>query len=346
MKKVTVIGNFAQKLDSLDGQTIKTRTLASELQILLGVKNVSTIDTYNWKSNPPLLFSKCFLSLFTSKNIVFLPAQNGVKVLLPLLAILNIFFDSSLHYVVIGGWLPELIRENKKLKSKASRLKGIYVETESMLKALNKEDLYNVFILPNFKSLEILDETQLVYPTNEPLKLCTFSRVMKEKGIEDAVKAVKKVNAHLNRIAFSLDIYGQIDEKYKSEFEMLLKTFPDYVKYKGTVKYTESTKVLKEYAALLFPTYYEGEGFAGTIIDAFASGIPVVASKWRYNAEIISDGKDGFLYDLADENGLFKILSIISDNPDIIKSMKLHCLARAKQYTSKAVVGAFVYYLA
>lgn len=39
-----------------------------------------------------------------------------------------------------------------------------------------------------------------------------IERVMKEKGIEDAVNAVNKINKLENRRVFILDIYGQIDK--------------------------------------------------------------------------------------------------------------------------------------
>ena len=44
-------------------------------------------------------------------------------------------------------------------------------------------------------------------PELKPLPLCTFSRVMKEKGIEDAVYAVRTVNEHFGRTVYTLDIY-------------------------------------------------------------------------------------------------------------------------------------------
>lgn len=42
----------------------------------------------------------------------------------------------------------------------------------------------------------------------EPLRLCTFSRVMKEKGIEDAVNAVEAVNEYFGRLVYTLDIWS------------------------------------------------------------------------------------------------------------------------------------------
>jgi glycosyltransferase involved in cell wall biosynthesis len=56
------------------------------------------------------------------------------------------------------------------------------------------------------------------------------------------------------------------------------KRFPEYVVYGGVVPFNKSVEVLKDYFAVLFPTYYEGEGFAGTIIDAHSAGVPIIAS--------------------------------------------------------------------
>ena len=111
-----------------------------------------------------------------------------------------------MHYVVIGGWLPQLLERNNLLTIKLKKFDGIYVETHFMIKALQKLGLQNIRYLPNFKRLDILKEDQLVYCTSEPYKLCTFSRVIKEKGIEDAINSVKSINDNLGRIVYTLDI--------------------------------------------------------------------------------------------------------------------------------------------
>lgn len=49
-----------------------------------------------------------------------------------------------------------------------------------VFQALKKSS--NVFVMPNCKKLTILFENELVYSFGVPYKLCTFSRVMHEKG--------------------------------------------------------------------------------------------------------------------------------------------------------------------
>ena len=158
-----------------------------------------------------------------------------------------------MHYIVIGGWLPNYLKDKPKLRNWVSKFNFVYVETHVMLNALVKQGLKNAKHLPNFKRLKVLDESELIYQYNEPYKLCTFSRVMKEKGIEDAINAVTSINNEKKRVVFTLDIYGQIDDNYKERFDELKSAFPDYIKYKGVVDFDKSVDVLKEYMALLFP---------------------------------------------------------------------------------------------
>ena len=79
-------------------------------------------------------------------------------------------------------------------------------------------------------------------------------------------------------------------------------------------------------------TYYEGEGFAGTIIDAFAAGLPVIASDWKYNSEIIKQGITGVITKTHSISELKN--AILSINSDVEKwnFMRKNCISEAKMY--------------
>lgn len=332
MIQIGVCGHFGKDLNLSDGQTIKTKTLTKELKNKFGENEVITVDTYGWKINPLKLLLRCIWLIKNCKSVIILPGPKGIKIFIPLFLLLNKMFNSKMHYVVIGGWLPDLTRDSVRLKDKLLKLDGIYIETYSMIEDLKNMGLRNVYYLPNFKSLSILKEKDLVYSKEKPYKLCTFSRVSKEKGIENAVAAVKKVNETLGYYAYELDIYGQVDAPYVDRFKELREKFPQYISYKGVVPYEESVNTLKNYFALLFPTYYEGEGFAGTIIDAFAAGVPVIATNWRYNGEIINHLSDGLIYDYRKPDQLKEILIKVIDDETFLLNMKKHCIERAKEY--------------
>lgn len=339
IKKATVIGHFAFGEELLNGQTIKTKILTDELDKKFGKNKIRKIDTHGGKK---LLLKVPFqvLSAFVhSENIIIFPAHNGVRVYVPLLAVGKKFFDTRrLHYVVIGGWLPEFIQHRKRLKNCLNKFDGIYVETSTMKRRMEQQGFQNIIVMPNCKDLNILNESDLVYHEAEPYKLCTFSRVMKEKGIEEAVNTVREVNESMGKVVYVLDIYGQIDEKQTEWFCELKDTFPQYIQYKGMVDYRESVETIKNYFALLFPTKYEGEGFAGTLIDALAAGVPVIASDWKYNSDIIIDGKTGKLYCADNRDMLVKILSYAYWNRREWEKQKLHCIQQAQDYLPQNVI--------
>ncbi len=176
-------------------------------------------------------------------------------------------------------------------------------------------------------------------PPMPSLPVCTFSRVMKEKGIEEAVRAIESINNQYKRQVYALTIYGQVDPHQIDWFEKLQQTFPSYIKYGGMVPFDKSTEILKDYFALLFPTYYEGEGFAGTLIDALAAGVPVIASDWHYNAEIVLDEKTGLVHKTKDDQGLKDALERAYLFPQKWNEMKLNCIRLAHHYVPEKAIA-------
>lgn len=339
--KVAVIGHFGEGACLLNGQTVKTKIITEELQNQLGKSQVLKIDTHGgWKTLLKAPF-QVFYALFRSKNVIILPAQNGLRVFAPLLWGHRLLFRSrKLHYVVIGGWLPQFVSKRRWLENTLKQFDGIYVETNTMKTALEDQGFGNVYVMPNCKKLKILTKEELVYPTGVPYKLCTFSRVMKEKGIETAVNAVKKVNEQLGYTAYTLDIYGQIDSAQTEWFEAVKSKFPVYVRYCGCVDPQQSVKVLRDYFALVFATHFYTEGIPGTIIDAYAAGIPVICARWESYADVIDEGATGLGYDLDCDWQLEAVLLEAVRKPENLICLKENCIYKAKRYTSE--IGALI----
>lgn len=335
--KICIVGHFGFGKNLLNGQTVKTKIIASEIEKRCGKENVKLVDSSGGIKNVPKLVSKIPKLLKRNENIIILPARNGLRVLTPALCFWNKFFKKKLHYVVIGGWLPQFVSGRKRLAANLKKFCGIYVETETMRQALVGLGFDNVYVMPNCKKLTVLSEDELICPESAPYKLCTFSRIMKEKGIEDAVSAVTEVNEKLGYRAYSLDIYGQTDAAQTEWFESLKSKFPDYIRYGGEVPYDKSVETLKEYFALLFPTYYDGEGFAGTLIDAFSAGVPVIASDWKYNTEIVNENV-GYIFKTGNPAELYDLLIKTAKEPSLLLGKKKNCLREAEKYKAENAI--------
>lgn len=336
---ITICGAFDFEGMATGGQPVKTRELYYALCDKFGSENIKCVETFGWKKSPFSLIKSINRAIIEKGTVIMLPAQNGLKVFLGLFLWAKRRAKISLFYDVIGGWLPDKAAKSKRLLKKLKKLDGIWVETEGMKGMLNELGLDNVHRVPNFRKLNILN-VPICVNGSKPFKLCTFSRVMREKGISDAVEAIRMINAERGEDVFKLDIYGPIDDSFRCEFEELCKF--SFVEYKGVVETDNSTSVLKDYYALLFPTYYDGEGFAGTLLDAFASGVPVLASDWRYNSEIVLHEKTGLIYPPKDVESLKEALIRIETNPDWWQSLRQNCLDEAKKYDRRIVIEQII----
>ncbi|XZN29235.1 glycosyltransferase [Clostridium perfringens] len=342
MYKVGICGHFAIGKNFADGQTIKTRIIGNEIKSKLGSNNVKFVDTHMWRNNKLKLLTQ-FISLCKeSDKLIVLPDQNGVKAILPLSVMLKIFKKYDIHYIVIGGWLPYMLSRNNILKYFIKKITAVHVETTTMKRQMQDLGFTNISIMANIKKLSVLSENDLVNEFKKPYKLCTFSRVVKEKGIEDICNAIQRINSKFDETLFTLDIYGQIDNNYEDYFFEYIKSLPDYIKYKGIVEQSESVSIVKQYLMLVFPTLFKTEGIPGTIIDAYASGVPVLASEWESCHDIIDNNVTGIIYKFKDREELYNKLIYIANNIDEIIKMRKNCLNKSKLYLSDNVINEFI----
>lgn len=342
MKKICIIGHYGFGRNLLNGQTIKTKIITAEIQKQFGSDSVLCLDLAGGVKKIPSLFFKVPQALQKCDDFIMLPVENGLRFLTPLLCFWNKIFKRRLHYVVIGGWLSKFVSKKNQIKKGLKRFNGIYVETNTMKKALEMQGFENVFIMPNCKPLKILSENELIYSEKMPFKVCTFSRVMKEKGIQTAVDVIKHINEMLGYTAYTLDIYGQVDSLQTEWFEELKNHFPEYVQYCGCVDADKSVDVLKKYFALLFPTHFYTEGIPGTIIDAYAAGIPVISAKWESYLDVIDEGITGVGYDFDNTEQFEKILITLIENPQSIIKKKKNCIDKALEYLPENAITILI----
>ena len=89
--------------------------------------------------------------------------------------------------------------------------------------------------------------------------------------------------------SYTIDIYGPITEPELSYLK-------DEPCYKGILKGAEVVmKTLSTYDVVVLPTYYEGEGYPGVIVEAYSLSMPVISTNWQAIPEIIEDGDTGLL---------------------------------------------------
>lgn len=324
-----------------DGQAVRTTVVTRELEARYGKENVGIANTNGWKKRPLAFLWKSFRLIANSSIVVIAPADRGYKIFVPILMFFNKFYHRKLIHLVIGGFLPTLLEQNPRYLAYEKKFDSLFVQTENIKNDLEKLGVENIHYLTNLKRLKKRESNELSLTKDAEIKVCVFSRINKDKGIEDAIEAVKIVNKRLGAQRVTLDLYGLLPEAYKGRFNQLLQENKGLIEYKGIVDYNQTVCVLSNYFVMLFPTYYHGEGFPGNVVDAYNSALPIIATDWLYNKDIIKDGRNGILVPVQSPEAIADALLYLYNHREIRLAYARNCLEDASQYEPDKVMADF-----
>lgn len=328
---IGIIGHFASYKDMNDGQTVKTREIYNELK-KNDEYNITVLDTQNYKKRLFSFLINIFKLHKKNSYIIIIVASGGAKVLIPLLSFFNHFFKKKLCFCSVGSWLDVRAKKNKILKRSLKRINLVLVETTELKNSLEGMGFNNISIMYNFKNLNKCSSQNIKRLNNS---FCTFSRVIKEKGVEDVIFAVEK----LNKMGYKcfLDIYGPIPDDYKDEFNTIIDKCEKNIKYCGNVNPNDSIKYLSKYYMLIFPTHFVKEGLPGTLIDAYSAGTPVIASNWLSAKEFVPN-EVGYIYDFCDTEKLFECMKYCIDNPSDVEEKRNNTLQFVEKFKPEVAI--------
>lgn len=330
--RIFILGYFGNVTNQLDGQTVKTRNIYN---ILSNKYQVDYFDTQLIKYNK-LSFFSIFKKIIMADKIIFMGGQRNLKLFFPLLFIISKILNKKLIYVVIGGWLSEFLLKRKFFSIILKNIDNILVETNFLKRELGNVGFNNIGIIPNFRIVPEVRELSFNKMASSDFKIVFMARIVEEKGIylifEFIERYIKnKINYKKNVI---VDFYGPISDKDKKKFMILIEKYSNYVSYKGILEPDNIYKVLPQYDLLLLPTFYSGEGFPGTIIDAYLSALPVIATKWKQIPEFIDHEETGFLIEYSADMLEFYIHKLVNDN-DLLIVMRKNAYIKSKFYSSE-----------
>ncbi|MBM6906593.1 glycosyltransferase [Collinsella tanakaei] len=337
-KQICLIGRIDPSGQLSDGQTVKTRTIWKLLKENYGNNAIVAVDTRDYMRNPFRVAIAFINAMMKCDDIVVLLSRGGRRAFFPFLSLAAKRFNKRIFHSLIGGKLADNIRDEDgvRLVRQLNTFQINWVESQSLVNELRRLGVMKVEYLPNFKDVVPLNADSLPVPARNPIRFCTFSRVCVAKGIPDAASATEMLNDE--GIPCLLDVYGPVEKDFQTEFESILNNC-HHVSYKGVIRSNDSVEVVKNYAALLFPTTWAGEGFPGSIIDAYAAGVPVIAYHWRYFEEIIEEGSTG-IGCAPDVNALAEaMLNFVKLDDSDHMSIKRNCIAHAEMYSSARVFG-------
>jgi glycosyltransferase involved in cell wall biosynthesis len=148
-----------------------------------------------------------------------------------------------------------------------------------------------------------------------PLKLVYIGRISALKGLHLLIEAVQQISTD----KISLDIYGpEEEEEYAMKCRQKSKENRN-IRWNGTIHSEIVIQTLSKYDVLCLPSAFEMSPLV--IQEAFAAGLPVLASDVYGNAEQITHGVNGWLFKLNDAMDLaVKLEELVSDLDSVVKA--------------------------
>jgi glycosyltransferase involved in cell wall biosynthesis len=334
MKKLLFIGAINHGKQATAGAMVKNQHLLAFLQQKF--KDVIFIDTINFRRNPFVLLRIFYQILLSKDNPIILSTSSiSTQTLVKILVFLKI--KRNILYWVIGGDLG-LSFKNKTLNSRYFLyFKRIILEGEAMKKDCETFGLKNTIVVPNFKNIQYIPKKQ---NKNKLIRFVFLSRVMREKGVDLIIQSTKFLNESGYNNSFSVDIYGKIDDNYSQSFFEQLNEI-DNIKYSGFLDLSLKSNydLLSEYDVMLFPTFFKGEGFPGILIDAYIAGLPVIASNWNLNNEIVINEKTGILIEPDNISCLNDAMLTVLNGNINLRSMSINCRNKAADYKIENILN-------
>lgn len=186
--------------------------------------------------------------------------------------------------------------------------------------ALRTNSKQEIGVIPNG-----IDINQFIKPesykvirfNDEKFKILCVTRITPRKGVRYLMEAFKKLSQESDNI--SLQIIGDGDEK--NDLEKLAKELgiENRVEFTGLVPHEKLPPYFEQADVFVLPSL--NEGMSNSMLEALASGLPLIATDTGGTRELIEEGKNGFVVKMKDAGDLADKIKLLMNDPDLRKQM-------------------------
>ena len=124
---------------------------------------------------------------------------------------------------------------------------------------------------------------------------------------------MKKVTKYSHNIKYVLTgSWRKNEDRLECEDYLRREKISGYVEFRGTVTGRNKTRLLQDADIFAFPTYYPMEGHPWVIVEAMASGLPIITTDQGCIKESVINDENGFIIPKRDTDSIAeKIIHLI-----------------------------------
>ena len=190
-------------------------------------------------------------------------------------------------------------------------------------------------IIPGAVDVQRFSPGQLAGEAHEPLRVLYHGRVDARKGVLDLLEAWRQVPATARLVISGI---GPDMEAVAAKIAEL--GLGDSVEQTGYVAYGDVPEIYRSCDIFVSPTY--AEGFSNTILEAMASGLPVVSTRAVGVVDCLRDNENGLLVEPGDVAALRHALTRMLTEPALRERLAATALREARDIYSWRTVSRLI----
>lgn len=139
------------------------------------------------------------------------------------------------------------------------------------------------------------------YPSDDVVRFAFISRIMKEKGIDQYLEAAKVIREKYPNTEFH--ICGFCEAEYEGKLNEYNEN--GTIIYHGMIR--DVSGFMKKMNCIIHPTYYP-EGLSNVLLEASATGRPIITTDRSGCREVVDDGINGYMIPQQDSQKLIEAI--------------------------------------
>jgi len=141
------------------------------------------------------------------------------------------------------------------------------------------------------------------------INILCVGRLVKHKGQENLIEALADLRRYFAGIKLHLTLVGTGDYEEYLKQRVRIIGIREMVTFTGYVPYEDMP--LHYQRADIFVLVSKNEGMSNALLEATASGLPVIVSNTGGSEEVVRDGVNGYILDNNDVSDLVKVLRLL-----------------------------------
>lgn len=205
----------------------------------------------------------------------------------------------------------------------------VYLQTKGLVEFYKENIGKNIQQLPTSRHFVSQDNKKFrkVRSKSVKIRFLFAGHISVNKGVLEIIEAVKIINNNgVDNWDFTM--IGDIKDIEIGDFGQT------GIKIKSQMSHRDLQCEFSNYDVLVFPSFHQGEGYPGVLIEAMSHGLAIICSEWRYLAELIDD--NGLMVPIQNSSAISDAMQKYIDSNELLSRHQRQSLANAEKFLAES----------